>query len=218
MNITWYGNSCFKLEIGSRANDKVSLVTDPFAKEGRNGMPRTLSADIVTVSHNHERHNNVADIGGNPFIIDGPGEYEIKDVMVNGIRTMHGENDGKTLCPNTIYYIVAEDLHIVHLGDLSHKLDESQFADVHSTDVLFVPIGGKGTLDAKTAAEVVGQFEPRVIIPMHYKSGRWGEGMDGLDPFLKAMGVAEPEVVSKYKLTMRDLPQEETKIVVIESQ
>ncbi|MFH1047897.1 MAG: MBL fold metallo-hydrolase [Patescibacteria group bacterium] len=218
MNITWYGYSCFKLEFGNRGNEKVSLVTDPFAKEGRNGLPRTLTAEIVTVSHDHERHNSIGEVGGNPFIIDGPGEYEVKDVMVNGVRAAHDDQNGLVLGPNVLYYITAEDLHIVHLGDLNHPLHESQFADIHNTDILFVPIGGKGTLDAQAAAEVIGQFEPRIVIPMHYRSGRWGEDLDGLDAFLKAMGVSEPETTGRFKITSRDLPQEETKIVVIEPQ
>ncbi len=218
MNITWYGYSCFKMEFGVRSSDKVSLVTDPFEKEGRNGMPRTLSADIVTVSHDHKRHNNVKDIVGDPFIIEGPGEYEVKDVMVTGVKACHDDKDCTVLGPNTIYYIIADGLHVVHLGDLNHKLSESQFAHIHNTDILFVPIGGKDTLDAKAAVEVIGQFEPRIIVPMHYKSGRWGAGMDGLDPFLKVLGAATPEVVNRLKITSRDLPQEETKIVIIEPQ
>jgi L-ascorbate metabolism protein UlaG (beta-lactamase superfamily) len=218
MNITWYGYSCFKFEIGARSGAKVSVVTDPFVKEGRNGLPRTLTADIVTVSHNHERHNNVKEVGGDPFVIDGPGEYEVKDVMVTGVRASHNDKESKVNDPNTLFYMVAEDLHIAHLGGLNHKLDESQMADLHDIDLLFVPIGGHDGLDAKQAVEAVRQFEPRVIVPMHYQSGRWGSDLDGLQPFLKAMGVAEPEVVNKLKITPRDLPQEDSKIIVIEPQ
>lgn len=218
MNITWYGYSCFKLEIGARGDDKVVLVTDPFVKEGRNGLPRTLTADIVTVSHDHERHNNVKEVGGDPFVISGPGEYEVKDVMVTGIQACHDDQNCEIKGESNIYYMVAEGLHIAHLGDLGHKLDESHLADVHTVDILFVPIGGTETLDAKKAAEVVSQFEPRIIIPMHYKSGRWGSKLDGLDPFLKALGVSEPETVNRLKIIPRDLPQEETKVVVIEPQ
>lgn len=181
-------------------------------------MPRTMSADIVTVSHDHERHNNVKEVGGKPFIIDGPGEYEVKDVMINGVRAYHDAKDGAKMGLNTIYYIIADGLHLVHLGDLGHKLDESQFAHIHNTDILFVPIGGNGTLDAKSALEVVAQFEPRIIVPMHYKSGRWGSDLDGLEPFLKAMGLEEPEKTNKLKVLPRDLPQEESRTIVIEPQ
>ncbi|MBU0625418.1 MBL fold metallo-hydrolase [Patescibacteria group bacterium] len=218
MNITWFGYSCFKLEFGSRANDKVSLVTDPFAKEGRNGLPRTLSAEIVTVSHDHERHNNISDVGGNPFVISGPGEYEIKDVAVSGVQAYHDDQNGQRQGTNTIYYIISEDIHLAHLGDLKHKLDENQLSEVCNIDVLFVPVGGGDVLSGKEAAEVVSQFEPRIIIPMHYKSGRWGSRLDGVEPFLKAMGVSSPEIVNKLKITPRDLPQEEAKVILIESQ
>jgi len=218
MNITWYGYSCFKMEFGTRGGTKVSLVTDPFAKEGRNGLPRTLSADIVTVSHDHERHNNIKEVSGEPFVIDGPGEYEVKDIMVTGIKACHDNQQCEVRGSNTLFYIVADGIHLAHLGDLDHKLEESQMADVHNIDILFVPIGGGDVLDAKQAVEVISQFEPRIIIPMHYQTERWGKGMDGLQPFLKAMGVATPETVSRLKVTARDLPQEETKVVVIEPQ
>jgi L-ascorbate metabolism protein UlaG (beta-lactamase superfamily) len=218
MNITWFGYSCFKLEFGFRVNDRVSLVTDPFAKEGRNGLPRTLTADIVTISHDHERHNNTTDVGGNPFIITGSGEYEIKDVSVSGVRAYHDNCEGQSLGPNIIYYIIGEGIHLAHLGDLKHKLNENQLTDICKIDVLFVPVGGGDVLNAKEASEVVSQFEPRIIIPMHYKSDRWGQNLNGVEPFLKAMGVSAPEVVNKLKISPRDLPQEETKIILIEPQ
>ena len=115
-------------------------------------------------------------------------------------------------------YITVGDIHIVHLGDLKHPLDEKHLGDFHDIDVLMVPVGGDTVLDGKKAAELVAQLEPRVIIPMHYKVNNAGAGLDGIDTFLKAMGATRPEVLPKLKLTTKDLPQDETRIVLLEVQ
>lgn len=217
MIITWHGLSCFKLEFQGHGG-KVAVVTDPYSPEGKTRLPRNLSAEIVTVSHGHERHNNVEAVGGNPFVIDSPGEYEIKDVFVQGIGAFHDAEEGKKLGPNTMCFITAEGLHIAHLGDLKHPLKEDQLGDLHNIDILFVPVGGGDVLSAKEAADVVGQFEPRVMIPMHYATDDLGKGLAGVEPFLKAMGVSGVERLPKIKLSERDLPQEEMKVMVLERQ
>lgn len=217
MIITWYGYSCFRLEFQGHRG-KVALVTDPYAPEGKSRLPRNFSAEILTVSHDHERHNNIAAVGGNPFVITGPGEYEVKEVFVQGVTAFHDDEEGKKMGENTMYYITAEGLHIAHLGDLKHSLKEDQLGDMHSIDILFVPVGGGDVLNAKQAADVVSQFEPRVIIPMHYKTDKLGKELDGVTPFLKAMGIAESEELPKLKISDRDLPQEETQIIVLQQQ
>ncbi|OIO52536.1 MAG: hypothetical protein AUJ19_01040 [Parcubacteria group bacterium CG1_02_58_44] len=215
MIITWLGYSCFKIEIQNR-DSKVSVVTDPFSAEGKVRLPRSLTAEIVTVSHDSPRHNAVSEVDGKPFVVSGPGEYEVKDVSVIGMPTFYEELDGKRSGVNTVYCLTAENLHLVHLGDLKHLLDDADLKDLSDIDILFVPVGGGDGLDAKRAAEVVVQIEPRVVIPMNYLSGKLGEGLQGVEPFLKAMGVSEPETVSKLKIVERDLPQEETRVIVIE--
>ncbi|OGM01192.1 hypothetical protein A2480_04445 [Candidatus Uhrbacteria bacterium RIFOXYC2_FULL_47_19] len=215
MIITWLGYSCFKIEVQNR-DDKVTVITDPFSAEGKVRLPRSLTAEVVTSSHNSPRHNAASEIEGKPFIVSGPGEYEVKDVSVIGVPTFYEETDGKRSGVNTIYCLTTEDLHLVHLGNLKHPLDDADLKDLSDIDILFVPVGGGDGLDAKRAAEVVAQIEPRVIIPMNYLSGKLGDGLQGVEPFLKALGVSEPETVNKLKITPRDLPQEETKVIVIE--
>lgn len=217
MIITWHGYSCFRMEFQAPGR-KVSVVTDPYAPEGRTRLPRNLSADIVTVSHGHERHNNVDAVSGNPFVIDGPGEYEVKDVFVHGVRSYHDLEEGGKLGSNTMYYITAEGIHIAHLGDLKHALKEDQLGDMHNIDILFVPVGGGDVLSAKQAADVVAQFEPRVMVPMHYRTDKLGKDLEPVSTFLKAMGVSGVEEVSKLKITARDLPQEEMQVMVLQQQ
>lgn len=215
MNITWHGYSCFKIQ-DSLGGQDVTLVTDPFTAEGDAKAPK-FTADVVTVSHDHPRHNNVAAVGGEPFVISGPGEYEIKDVLITGVPTFHDEVGGKKMGRNTITFITIGGVHLAHLGDLKHPLEGKHLEDPMPIDVLFLPVGGGDVLNAKQAAEIVGQLEPRVVIPMHYRSGKIGAGLDGADKFLKAMGVTA-ESMPKYKVTDKTLPQEETIFVTLEPQ
>lgn len=217
MNITWLGFSCFKIQEHAHGHD-VTIVTDPFGGEGGKKLSRVLVADIVTSSHDHSRHNNISAVGGEPFVIAGPGEFEVKDVSVTGVETYHDMVDGKKKGKNTIFYITLGDIHMAHLGDLKHKLDAEHLEESHDIDVLFVPVGGGDVLDAKQAVEVIGQFDPRIIIPMHYKTSNSGKDLNSVDVFLKAMGVSEPEKTNKLKLTAKNLPQDETRIVILEQQ
>lgn len=221
MTITWHGFSCFKIQEQTR-DTEVALVTDPFEPEDGKKLSRALAADIVTVSHDHSRHNNIEAVQGvgdkAPFIIKTPGEFEVKDVFVTGVSTFHDMVDGKEKGRNTMYYITVGDVHIVHLGDLKHALEEKHLEDFHNIDVLMIPVGGGDVLDAKQAADIVNQLEPRVVVPMHYRVDGFGAKFDAVDPFLKALGMTRPEPLAKLKLAKKDLPQEDRHIVLLEPQ
>jgi L-ascorbate metabolism protein UlaG (beta-lactamase superfamily) len=217
MIITWHGFSCFRLQEQGHGRE-VSVVFDPFAPEDGKKLPRNLAADVVVSSHDHPRHHHIDGVGGTPFVIDGPGEYEVKDVFVTGVETYHDLVDGKKRGRNTMYYVSVGDLLLAHLGDLKHPLEEKHMQELHEIDVLFVPVGGGDVLNAKQAAEVVSQLEPRVIVPMHYKTAGFCPKADGVEPFLKAIGIGKPEVQPKLKIAAKDLPQEETSIVLLDPQ
>ena len=222
MNITWHGLSCIRIQ-ESRQGGEVSLVTDPYAPESGKKLSRSFSADIVTVSADLPRHAESAAVSGagegtTSFVITGPGEYEVKDMFVTGIPTYLDVDDGKEKGMNTMYRFNAGGLHLVHLGALKHPLDEKYMEDFHDVDVLLVPVGGGDVLTAKQAAEVVNQIEPRIIIPMHYKHDGLGEELDGVEAFVKALGLARPEPVAKFKISSKELPQEEMKLVLLELQ
>ncbi|MBN1585003.1 MBL fold metallo-hydrolase [Candidatus Uhrbacteria bacterium] len=217
MNIIWHGNSCFRIQDSGQGRE-VTVVTDPFRPEGKNAPPKGLSGEILIVSRDHPRHNNVSAVAGKPFVIDGPGEYEVKEVMVSGVSTRDESAEAKDRVDNTMYYVNVADVHLLFLGDLVHPIDEKQCKDFHEIDILFVPVGGNGVLNAKQAADLVGQLEPRVIIPMHYRTGNFLPECDGVEPFLKAMGSGDIEPISRLKITGKELPQEEMRIVVLEPQ
>jgi len=219
MNITSLGHSCFEIE------DKINgvpvvLVTDPYDKETGLRLPKTR-ADIVTVSHDHHDHNNVEAILGTedkpPFIIDRPGEYEFKGMFVTGIGCYHDKEEGSKLGKSTMYKIESEDICVLHCGDLATTLSEAQLEKIGEVDVLLIPVGGKYTLDAKDAADVVRQIDPRIVIPMHYKVPGLNIDIAGVEAFCKEMG-SNGEKMTKFKFQKKDLPSEEIKLIILEKE
>ena len=207
MTISWFGQSCFRIEA-----KEGSILTDPFAKEIGLKPPR-IKDDVITVSHQHFDHNNVGDANPEAFIIQNPGEYEKQGIAVRGIASFHDDKQGAERGPNTIYIYKAEDITICHLGDLGHLLADAQVEAIGDIDVLMIPVGGTYTLDAKTAAAVIGQIEPKIIIPMHYKVPGLEVMLDGVEKFIKELGL-DPEKTDKYKISKKLLPAEEMKLIV----
>ncbi len=204
MEISWFGHSCFQLN-----GKHVTLVTDPFIPQQEPNPLSKVKASIVTISHTHADHSYAEGISGSPFIVRGPGEYEVKDVLITGVAAYHDNKKGQDLGRNTIYVIHLDDIAICHLGDLGQPLQESQLEQVADADVLFVPIGGGHTLNPTQAAEVISQIEPRIVIPMHYPPISPGEAPDATHPLTKfnqEMGVevATPQI--KVNVTRTTLP------------
>ncbi len=214
MNITWYGQSCFKMQ-----NKDITLITDPFDKSV--GLrPFYGSADLVTISHNHFDHNNYDAVKNDPFVINSiAGEFEIKKVIVRGIDSYHDDKKGKERGGNIIYTIEMDNIRICHLGDLGQNaLTNKQLEKIGQIDILFIPVGGIFTIDWKTASAIISQIEPRVIIPMHYKiPGVKGEllKLDSVDNFCKDHGISPKDAVDKFSVKKKDLPQDESKVVVM---
>ncbi|MFA5318530.1 MAG: MBL fold metallo-hydrolase [Patescibacteria group bacterium] len=216
MYIQHLGHSCFKLQGKDSKGENITIITDPFDKEYGLRVPSS-EADIVTVSHNHNDHNNTSAIKGDFYTIDTAGEYEIKDTFIQGIDSAHDDNGGKENGGNIIFRINIEDVVVTHLGDLGHALDNKQIEALQGTDILMVPVGGVYTLDAKKAVEVINQIEPRIIIPMHYQvpglKFKSGKMIDGVDKFIKEFGV-KPTEEEKLKITKKDLPSEDMELVI----
>ncbi len=210
MQITWLGHACFKIQ----AKD-VTIITDPYDKEIGFAMPR-VTADIVTVSHDHHDHNNVGAVSGSPFVIASPGEYEVKGVFIYGIPSWHDEREGKERGPNTIFLVEMEGMRIAHLGDLGTSLNNEQLEKLEGADIVLIPVGGKYTIDAKKAANVISQIDPSIVVPMHYKLPGLKLPIDGLDAFAKEMGVRDRQGVEKLKITRKDLQEEQTNVIILQ--
>ena len=212
MYISWLGQSCFKIQ-DKTTPDGITIVTDPFDKSIGLKVPN-FEADIVTVSHDHHDHNNTSALRGNPFIINSAGEYDRKGVMIEGVESYHDDKQGTKLGKNIIYRIEIDDITIVHLGDLGQILDNKQLEKIGGADILLVPVGGTYTLDAKNAVEVVSQIEPRIVIPMHYKTKNLKISLDGADKFIKELGL-KPTIEEKLKISKKDLPAEDMELVIL---
>lgn len=213
MDIVFLGHSSFRIK-----GKNATVITDPF-ESGKVGFkfPK-VEADIVTVSHDHWDHNQSSLVQGSPKVVSGPGEYEIKGVSVFGVPTYHDAKQGAERGKNTVYVITIDNMRVCHLGDLGHTLSEAQVGEIGEVDILLVPVGGVYTISTKEAAEVVSSLEPKIVIPMHYKTGELNQEtfgkLAGVDEFVKEMGIG-PIKDSKFNITYDKLP-EEMQVVILE--
>ncbi len=220
MDITYIGHSCFKFR-----GKGVSVITDPYDPSVGFSLPK-LSADIVTVSHQHSDHNNAAIVSGTtrreqPYVIAAPGEYEVLNVGVFGWGSYHDGTEGSERGKNTIYSILVDGIRVVHLGDLGHVLPDDLKENLGIVDVLLVPVGGGYTITAEQAVEVITQTSPSIVVPMHYKTQEHSSTYDsltGLDVFLKAMGIDQLEAKESLTISSAESLGEETEVVVLSPQ
>jgi L-ascorbate metabolism protein UlaG (beta-lactamase superfamily) len=200
MDITWLGHSCFRIK-GSRA----TIVTDPYSKDLGYSLGKP-TARIVTISHDHPGHSYAEGVGGQPRVVKRPGEYEISDVLIIGIATFHDREGGKKRGKNTVYLMEIDEVAVCHLGDLGHVLTSEQIEDIGNVDVLLLPVGGVSTINAPLAAEVVRQLEPKVVIPMHYKTPALKWELEPVDRFLKEIGAKQVGSQPKLSVSKSNLP------------
>jgi L-ascorbate metabolism protein UlaG (beta-lactamase superfamily) len=213
MEITWYGQSCFRLR-----SKGLAVITDPYNPEIGLKVPR-MSATIITVSHDHADHNHIAAVKSGAFVISGPGEYEIQGIFVLGIATFHDAKDGQESGRNTAYRIEFEDLSICHLGDLGHIPNQEQIELLTGADILLVPVGGHSTLNAAMAAEVVNLLEPRIVIPMHFKIPGIETALDSPKRFLSELSIEQPEKLDSLTISRTELgadSQDSMRVVLLE--
>lgn len=208
--ITWLGHACFRLK-----SKDATVITDPYDKALGLGT-LNQKADIVTISHEHTHHNTLTGIKGEPFVVRGPGEYEIKGVFVTGVWSYAGNESGKKTDRNNIFLFHLDDLVVCHLGALGHTLNSHQLEALGDVDVVMVPVGGSASLAANKASEVISQLEPKIVIPMHYATGRETLELDSLDKFMKEMGIKEWKPQDKLATKKSDLA-ETTQVIVLEA-
>jgi L-ascorbate metabolism protein UlaG (beta-lactamase superfamily) len=169
MQLRWFGQSCFLLT--SQAGTRVLM--DPFGKGLGYKVPQ-IEADIVTTSHNHFDHNNVAAARGNFYHIDTRGTYTHKDIGINGTLTCHDKVQGASRGSNVVFNFSVDGLRVCHCGDLGHLLSPEQVISIGKVDVLLLPVGGNFTINAAEALEVRSQLKPSITIPMHYRTRALG--------------------------------------------
>ncbi|MEA2597294.1 MAG: hypothetical protein QOF01_3763 [Thermomicrobiales bacterium] len=204
----WFGHSCFRIKAREAA-----VLTDPVGRVTGYAMPKQ-TADIVTVSHDHPGHANLDAVKPEYKLVNGPGEYELHEVFITGIRTYHDDKKGKERGYNTVYLIEVEGMVICHLGDLGHALSEEQAEAMAGCDVLLVPAGGGTVLDPAGVVEVIGQLEPKIVIPMQYATEIGDTNLGGVDAFCKQLGVELPAAEDKLVIRQSELG-EAMRVVVL---
>ncbi len=183
MKIKFLGHAAFLLTSDSGAR----IVTDPYKPGCYDGGIQyaaiTEPADIVTISHDHDDHNET-NINGNPTFVRDPGKKEIKGITINGIESYHDTNKGKDRGKNIIFNIAIDGMNIVHLGDLGHELSPDDLKKIGKADILLVPAGGFFTIGSSAADKIIEMLSPGIVIPMHYKTKKCGFPIAALDDFV----------------------------------
>jgi len=217
MEITWYGRTCIRL----RGRDAV-VVADPYpAVVGPTG--RGITGDIVTYSHPDDtplpkaKGRRSRDGGTvlpasleDGFVLDGPGEYEVREVLLTGVRTYRDELRGALRGRQTSFVVELDGLHTIHLGDIGHLLTEEELGDIGSVDIACVPVGG--SLSATRAAELVAQLDPKIVVAMPVCDEE-GACTEALAKFFHEMG-GEPTPQPKLSVSISTLPDETTAILL----
>lgn len=207
MDISWLGHACVRVRAGG-----TFVVMDPTSRETGYDMGRP-TADIVTISHANPGHDNVRGVRGEPLSLVGPGEYEVKGVQLVGVATgLRPAAEGETPGRNVAFVVEAEELRVAHLGALGTRLTAEQKEQIGDVDVLVVPIGGDGVLDAAEAARISRELEPRVVIPILYTPG---EGGVAPADFIRAIGLEAEPPTGRVTLQKRGLG-EKMRLIVLE--
>ena len=201
MIIRYYGHSLFTFTL----ENGYTVLTDPYGSF-YTYPKQTLRADVVTVSHHHHDHDAVSMVTGQPTVLETQGIFTpARGVVITGILSKHDAANGAQRGDNLIFTIEAEGLRLTHLGDLGHVLSAAQRRAIGTPDVLFTPVGGVYTTDAQAAYENVALLNPRVAVPMHYRTAYSAEmPIQTEKPFLALMNAA-PEPMAVCRLTKQDL-------------
>lgn len=211
MEITWHGLSCFRLTERGLA----TVVTDPYDHKAVGFEPLKLRGEIVTVSHDAPGHNFITSVKGHSRVITGPGEFEIGGVFITGVQTNKNSKSLTKELRNTLYVFDYDGVTVAHLGDVQRVPGQTEIENLGGVNVVLVPVGGGGGLNASKAAEIVSLLEPGFVIPMHYKVPESSLELDPLDRFIKEMGVGTVEPIPSLKVTRSTVPSE-SRVVVLE--
>jgi len=208
------GHASFLIETASG----IKIITDPYESGSYSGQisyePIGVEADIVTVTHQHPDHNYTQDFEG-AKIIDEEGDFQVEGIKIKGLRSYHDDKKGELRGKNIIFIIEADKMKIVHFGDLGTK--DVDFKNLSDIDIAFMPVGGTFTLDAKQAGEVVDKINPKITIPMHYKTSKIGFNLSGVDKFITGKDNAQKKDI--LEVTKEEISsQDKSKIVILSHQ
>tara|TARA_Y100001970_G_scaffold237381_1_gene297841 strand:- start:1931 stop:2578 length:648 start_codon:yes stop_codon:yes gene_type:complete len=198
LDITWLGYSAMRLRTRNAA-----IVIDPTDKSSGVDMARP-TGDIVLISRDHIHHNFVNGVKGTPFVVSGPGEYEVGGVQIQGIRSRWVTSQEDLPEPTTLYILQAEDMKVVYLGGLNENPDPRQIQVCSNADILIVPIALTDGLNPQDSARIARSLEPKIVIPVGYPDEQKKKD-DALLSFIGEMGVDVEEAVQRLNLQRRSI-------------
>ncbi len=205
MQIHYFGLSSFKII----AKD-ATVISDPFDKKSGLTPPRGNADILILAEKNNPLYSATSGIAGEPFLISDPGEYDVKGVTVTGLPLLQGERYV------TVYLIESEDIKILNLAHIAEfNMKEEDIEALGEIDILILPVGGSGVLDASEAAKVVNQVEPKIVIPSHYQIPGLATSAGKLDTFIKEMG-GKSETMEKLLIKKKELPEDQVKLIILE--
>lgn len=207
MEIYWLGHGCFRM----RGRD-ATVLTDPCPPATGYKIGK-INADIVTISRNHPESSHRDAVTGDAKVLDGPGEYEIAGVLISAVETDRADrSDGYSR--NVAYVMDIDDIKICHLGDISHTPTGEEVEELTGIDILMVPVGGGRVLNAEKAAEIVSLLEPKIVIPMLYKTEASKGDFEPVERFVKEMGAEAKNPETRLSITRSGLPQDTTLVLL----
>jgi L-ascorbate metabolism protein UlaG (beta-lactamase superfamily) len=215
MKVKWYGHAAFLIT----SDEGTKIMIDPYEPGAFGGQ---LSygkikdrADIVLTSHDHADHNYTQDLPGNPQVVKGSGSKTVKGISIDGVSTYHDPSQGSERGTNTIFTIKINNIQLCHLGDLGHLLSDKELAEIGPVDILLIPVGGFFTIDPKEATRVAEQINPKILIPMHFKTEKCGFSIAPVEDFLKGKTNTKRPKASETTFDKATLPKK-MEIVVLE--
>lgn len=214
MLIQWLGHSSFLI---ISANG-TKIITDPYESGGFGGSlhykPIGVSADIVTVSHDHADHSYVEDLPNHFTTVRTPGMHAVRGIGIKGIESYHDAEMGARRGANVIFVMTVDHVRLCHLGDLGHELSPSAVEAIGEVDVLFIPVGGFYTIGPEEAGRVIERLRPKVAIPMHFKNERLDFAISPVDGFIRGKENVRVLDSSEIEISRETLPYQDQIVVL----
>lgn len=205
MQIHYFGLSSFKI-----ISREATIITDPFDKKSGLTPPRGAAEILILSEKTNQLYTAISGISGDPFMVEDPGEYDLKNVTVTGLPL---KQDDKWV---TVFLIETEDIKILNLTHIKEfNMKDDDLEALGDIDVLIIPVGGNSVMDPATAAKITAKIDPKIVVPSHYAMNGLSDKFAEVEAFIKAMG-GKSESLEKIMLKKKDLATEGTKVFILQ--